>query len=90
MPIVRTIGGVQYVMGFQVANVNKPLGAVSRITDPTTDVVFRHKSRGGSFIYDVEADTNIPLRETGGIYYLDVWVRPGHEMDKSDFTRQGN
>ena len=45
-PIVQTLDCQEYAMGFQVAGVSKPLGAVSRIASPENEVVFRHPSRG--------------------------------------------
>ena len=88
-PIIQTLDGSQYCMGFQVAAVSKPLGAVSRITSPQTDVIFRHESRGPSVIKHVITGHEIPLRKSGGVWFLDVWVKPGNEQKPQDFPRQG-
>ena len=87
-PVIQTLDGHQYAMGFQVAGVSKPLGAVSRIASSENEVVFRHPSRGGSYIRNIDNGHKIPLRQTGGVYWLDVWMKPGNELNK-DFPRRG-
>ena len=61
------------------------------MTGSYNDVVFRHPDRGGSYILNVETNKKYKLRQTGGVYWLDVWVRPGHVVDNKgnvqDFHR---
>ena len=91
-PIIHTLEGDQKMFAFQVAGVSKALGAVSRLTGSNNDVVFRNPNRGGSFIYNVENDKKYALRQTGGVYWFDVWVKPGNFVDNKgqvqDFHRQ--
>ena len=89
-PIIQTLDGSQYVMGFQVAGVSKPLGAVSRTVGQNSEVIFRHPSRGGSCIRNLDNGHEVPLRQHNGVYYLDVWMKPGHEIKTQGFPRQGN
>ena len=86
-PIIQTLDGSQYAMGFQVAGVSKPLGAVSRIVGQNNEVVFRSPARGGSCIRNVNTGHTVPLRQSNGVYYLDVWMKPGNEVSSQDFTR---
>ena len=91
-PIIHTLEGDQKMFAFQVAGVSKALGAVRRMTGSYNDVVFRHPDRGGSNIYNVENHKKYHLRQTGGVYWLDVWVKPGHYVDNQgqvqDFHRR--
>ena len=82
-PIIQTLDGTQYVMGFQVAGVSKPLGAVSRIVGQINEVVFRNPSRGGSFIRNLDNGHTVPLRQSNGVYYLDVWMKSGNGVNLS-------
>ena len=86
-PIVQTLDGHQYAMGFQIAGVSKPLGAVSRIVGQNNEVIFRHPARGGSCIRNLDTQHEVPLRQSNGVYYLDVWMKPGNEVKSQDFTR---
>ena len=91
-PIIHTLEGDQKMFAFQVAGVSKALGAVSRLTGSNNDVVLRNPNRGGSYIYNVENNKQYKLRQTGGVYWLDVWVKPGNFVDNKgqvqDFHRQ--
>ena len=68
-------------MSFQVVDVSKSLLSVSKICDQGHDVAF---GKDGGYIYlNGDRDQSIPLRLSGGVYELDMWVRP------QDFVRQG-
>ena len=78
-------------MAFQVAGVGKALGAVSRIVGAGNRVVFDDPATVGSYIENKTALKQTPLRQHSGVYYLDVWIKPGHGFDNDknnqDFTR---
>ena len=78
-------------MAFQVAGVGKALGAVSRIVGAGKRVVFDDPETVGSYIEDKVSGKKTPLRQHNGVYYLDVWIKPGHGLDNDqkdqDFTR---
>ena len=77
-----TKGGEVIGMAFQVVDVGRSLLSVSRVCAQGHDVVFSEKK--GSFIHlDGDPRKAIPLRNSGGVFELDVWVRP------SGFARQG-
>ena len=80
-PVIYTLEGDKRMFAFQVCGVSKPLCAVSRIVGSFNDVVFRHPSRGGSYIMNVNTGKKTPLRQQHGVYYLDVWVKPGEYVD---------
>ena len=67
-PIVQTLDGAQYAMGFQIAGVSKPLGAVSRIVGQNNEVIFRHPSRGGSCIRNTDTGHEVPFHQRNGVY----------------------
>ena len=75
-------------MAFQVAGVSKALGAVSRIIGCGNRVVFDHPNDGGSYIENKITGKQTPLRQNNGVYYLDVWYKPGEEVSQG-FPRQG-
>ena len=82
--------GHQYAMGFQVAGVSKPLGAVGRIVGQNKEVVFRHPTNGGSCIRNLDNKHEVPLRQSNGVYYLAVWMKPGNESITQGFIRPAN
>ena len=71
-------------MAFQVAGVSKALGAVSRIVGAGNRVVFDDPATIGPFIERKETGEKTPLRQHNGVYYLDVWVKPGHGYDNQE------
>ena len=87
-PIVYRTDGSGMTMAFQVAGVSKALGAVSRIVGNGNRVVFDHPNDGGSYIENKVTGKQTPLRQHNGVYYLDVWYKPGDEV-KQGFPRQG-
>ena len=68
-------GGDVIGMAFQVVDVGRSLLSVSRVCAQGHDVVFSEKK--GSYIHlDGDPRKAIPLRNAGGVFELDVWVRP--------------
>ena len=63
-------------MAFQVVDVHRSLLLVSRVCSQGHDVVSSDKKW---IFIDVNGDPRnaIPIRKTGGIYELDVWLKPG-------------
>jgi hypothetical protein len=76
--------GMWCTMRFQVCNVTKPLGSVSRICQAGSRVVFGPHEEG-SYIEHVKTRKRTMLRQSKGLYYLDVWIAPS-----STFPRQGS
>ena len=75
-PVVYTHeDGARHMMTFQVAGVHKALGAVSRIVGAGHRVIFNEESVG-SFIEDKKTGRKTKLRQTNGVYFLDVWMKP--------------
>ena len=74
-------GDVSRRMLFQVADVGKALGSVSKIVKNQNRVVFEP---AGSYIESLVDGKKLWLRESGGVYVLDVWVAPNNAQD---FTR---
>ena len=74
-------------MTFQVTDVTKALGSVSKIVANGNKVVF---DESGSFIENKRSRERLWMREDNGVYVLDVYVAPPdcHEK-KRDFHRQG-
>ena len=89
-PYIYMPDGSQYTMAFQVAGVSKALGAVSRIVGAGNRVVFDDPATVGSYIENKTTGKTTPLRQNNGVYYLDVWVKPGMGYDNQDFRRQGS
>ena len=73
-------------MTFQVTDVTKALGSVSKI-------VANRNSRfdeSGSFIENKRSRERLWMREENGVYVLDVYVAPPDRHEKrKDFHRQG-
>ena len=89
-PIVYRTDGSGMTMAFQVAGVSKALGAVSRIVGNGNRVIFDHPNEGGSYIENKKTGKQTPLRQHNGVYYLDVWYKPGDEIKMNQgFPRQG-
>ena len=89
-PYIHLLDGSKYTMTFQVAGVSKALGAVSRIVGAGNRVVFDDPNTVGSIIVNKSTGKKTPLRQHNGVYYMDVWVKPGQGYDNDqDFHRQG-
>ena len=79
----QTGNGMWCTMRFQVCNVTKPLGSVSRICQAGSRVVFGPPEEG-SYIEHITTNKKTMLRQSKGLYYLDMWIAPD-----STFPRQG-
>ena len=75
-------------MTFQVAEVTKILGSVSRIVNAGHRVIF-DTPEIGSYLENKATGKRIALRQHNGVYLLDVWVEPNPNKNKAaDFIRQ--
>ena len=81
--------GKACAFAFQVAGVSKALGAVSRIVGAGNRVVFGKPETEGSYIENVTTFNRTPLRRHNGVYYLDMWMKPGDHVDYQGLQRQG-
>jgi len=79
----QTESGMWCTMRFQICSVTKPLGSVSRICQAGSRVVFQPPEEG-SYIQNVTTGKKTMLRQSKGLYYLDVWIAPA-----TTFPRQG-
>ena len=82
----QATNGMWCTMRFQICEVTKPLGSVSRICQAGSRVVFGPPEEG-SYIEHIKTGKRTTLRQCKGLYYLDVWVAPANVT--STFTRQG-
>ena len=95
-PIIHTLDGGKVIMAFQVTGVSKALAAVSRIVGAGNRVVFDDRDGVGSYIQNRKTGKCTPLRQNNGVYYLDVWMKPGDGLDakgnrvNTGFHRQGS
>ena len=87
-PVVYTPDANRHMMTFQVAAVHKALGAVSRIVGAGHRVIFDNPKTDGSYIEDKATGRRTPLRQQNGVYFLDVWMRPGEHVPAQGFPRQ--
>ena len=72
-------------MNFQVADVTKTLLAASGMNEAGYDV---HLSRRGSYIECEATQKRTPLRQSMGVYFLDLWMKPGDHIMPMGFPRQ--
>ena len=71
---------------FDVADVSRPLGSVSKLVKKRHRVVFDDPI---SFIQNKVTGKKIDLREQGGLYFLDLWVQVPEDLVIPDrFVRQ--
>ena len=68
-------------LGFQVAQVERPLVAVSQLADSGHEVVFR---QDGGHILHVASGRRLPLERSRGVYLLKMMV---DEEPAADFPR---
>ena len=73
-------------MTFQVTDVTKALGSVSKIVANGNKVVF---DGSGSFIENKRSRERLWMREDNVGYVLDVYVAPPDDYDRKGFHRQG-
>ena len=75
-------------MTFQVAEVGKALGSVSKMVHCGNRVVF---DPSGSYIESLTDGSVLPLREHNGVYVLDAWVAPAKDSGQDvGFARPGS
>ena len=87
-PVVYTHEtGQRHMMTFQVADVHKALGAVSKIVGAGHRVIFDCEEVG-SYIEDKRTGHKTKLRQHNGVYFLDVWMKPGEHVPAQGFPRQ--
>ena len=84
-PVVFTTDGDCNAMTFQIAAISKPLGAVSKFVKAKHRVVFDEPV---SYIENKESGKKTILRQTNGVYFLDVWMKTGDHLNKEGFRRQ--
>ena len=84
-PVVFTTDGDCNAMTFQIAAISKPLGAVSKFVGANHRVVFDNPI---SYIEHKISGKKTILRQTNGVYFLDVWMKPGDHMSNQGFRRQ--
>ena len=84
-----SLDGRATAFAFQVAGVSKALGAVSRIVGAGNRVVFDNPAKEGSYIENKTTGVRTPSRQHNGVYYLDMWMKPGEHIDVKGFQRQG-
>ena len=73
-------------MTFQVTDVTKALGSVSKIVANGNKVVL---DGSGSFIENKRSRERLWMREENGVYVLDVYVAPPDCHEKKGFHRHG-
>ncbi len=83
---LATCDGGMRQMTFQLAAVNKALGSVSQIVSNGNRVVFEPS---GSFIQNLSTGERLWLRETNGVYVLDVLVGPPDGAPNGDRATTG-
>lgn len=87
---LTTPQGKSKSMVFQVTDVTKPLGSVSRICSSGQQVVFNPPGHpDGSYIRNLQTGDRTPLREENGTYRLHAWVNPYIANDTQGFPRRG-
>eukprot|EP00973_Karenia_brevis_P020503 2816221-Karenia_brevis.AAC.1 len=75
---------------FQVTNVNKPLGSVSRLCQAGQQVVFNPPGHpDGSYIRNLQTGARSQLTLFNGTYKLKAWVNPNQQCRISPFQGQG-
>ena len=73
-------------MTFQVTDLTKDLGSVSKIVANGNKVVF---DGSGSFVENERSREILWMREDNGVCVLDVYVAPSNDYDRKGFHRQG-
>ena len=84
--VMDSNGAMNFMKVQMCSNLNpkKYLASVSRINQAGHVVVFDTPDCG-SFIQNKRSGVKTWLRQEGGVFYLDLWVKPN-----SGFTRQGD
>ena len=61
---------------FQIVDVSKALLSVHRVCEQGHKVLFAGKGEDSAILMNGNAQDRMPLRNCGGTYELDVWVKP--------------
>ena len=76
-------------MGFQIADITRPLLSVGKICDQNNQIIF---GKGGGVIVDLDTgNTRNFIRDSDGMYQLDFWVKKeiANGNPKQDFPGRG-
>ncbi len=87
---VQTNEGRDAMVLYQVAEVSRPLTAVSQTCDNGNWVVY---TPTGGFIYNLKTGGGTHFERRGGIYELDLWVKDSDLVrggPPADFPRPGH
>ena len=77
-PNFQTVNGENCCMTFQVAEINNTIAAVSRVVGGGNRVVF-DSPEIGSYVERKLTGERTYLRQSNGVYYMDVWVPPHNQ-----------
>ena len=81
-----TTVGQPVEMTYAVADVVKPLNAVSQICDRGNEVTF---TATGGYIWNRETNNVVEIPRERGVYVLDTWIQmPNDAVKESGFARQ--
>ena len=86
---VQTDEGLDTKVVYQIAEVSRPLTAVSGTCDKGNCVVY---TPTGGYIYHMKTGNNTQFQRRGGIYELDLWIKEDELKGgdcSSSFPRQG-
>ena len=72
-----TDDGQSVTIDFDIADVTRPLGSVSKLVKKCYQVIFDDER---SYIRNKKTGAEIELREQQGLYFLDMWVEIPHDM----------
>ena len=87
---VQTNEGRDAMVLYQVAEVSRPLTAVSQLCDNGNCVIY---NSDGGYIYNLKTGVETHFERRGGIYELDFWVKESDLVrgsPLSDFPRPGH
>ena len=83
---VETEDGSKGKIKYQIADVSRPLNAISDICDAGNRVIF---GKNGGMIMNIESGTETYFNRENGIYVLNLWIKPKEPNKDSDFRGQG-
>ena len=69
----------------QVADVNRPLGSVNHMIKAGNTVIFDSR---GSCVINKRSGTVIPIKEKGGNFTMDLWVKSAGNGDVDQGTQR--
>ena len=75
------VDGADYKSEWEVADVHRPLYAVSKLLKKRKRVIFDSEEDGGSWIFDKTDDRWMKLYEADGVYVLPVLIKPNEESE---------